>query len=229
MNSGLAMTETVDRGDGLDPTSIMLYHELDAARYAATRALVHDPGSHFEYMSGSFVLAARAAEDAIGGNLEDAIDFVHEHLFGPLGMHSAIFEADQAGTLLGSSHLLATARDWARFGQLYLDDGVAGGQRVFSQGWLHYVTTPTPSSRPGARGEVFWEPGRAAYGAGFWLFGPSGSSGLPPDTFDANGFQGQYLHVIPSKKLVVVRLGATNFREYDHNRLPRQVIDALRR
>jgi CubicO group peptidase (beta-lactamase class C family) len=229
MTSGLAIAETADRGDGIDPNSVMLYHEPDAAHFAATRALVHDVGFHFEYMSGNSVLATRAAQDAVGGTLEDSANFIHDNLFAPLGMHSAVFEPDQAGTFLGSSHLLATARDWARFGQLYVDGGVAGGRRLFAEDWVRYVTTPTPASMSEARGAVFWEPDRVAYGAGFWLFGRNGSSGLPSDSFDANGFQGQYLHIIPSRSLVVVRLGATNFRDYDHNRLPRQVIEALRR
>lgn len=228
MTSGLAIAEMADRGDGRDPSSVMLYHEPDAARFAATRPLAHEVGSHFEYMSGNFVLATRAAQDAIGEDLEGGTEFVHENLFGPLGIHSAVFEPDQAGTFLGSSHLLATARDWARFGQLYLDGGVADGRRLFSEEWLQYVTTPTPESMSDARGGVFWEPERSAYGAGFWLFGADENSGLPSDSFDANGFQGQYVHIIPSRDLVVVRLGATNFREYDHNRLPRQVIGALR-
>jgi CubicO group peptidase (beta-lactamase class C family) len=229
MTSGLAIDETVDRGSGLDPSSVMLYHEPDAAHFAATRPLAHEVGSHFEYMSGNFVLATRAAQDAIGEDLEGAAEFVHENLFEPLGIYNAVLEPDQVGTFLGSSHLLMTARDWARFGQLYLDGGVAEGRRLFSEEWLRYVTTPTPESMSDARGGVFWEPGRAAYGAGFWLFGANESSGLPADSFDANGFQGQYVHIIPSRKLVVVRLGATNFREYDHNRLTRQVISALRK
>jgi len=105
---------------------------------------------------------------------------------------------------------------------------LAEGRRLVSEEWIDYVTTPTPASVSKERGGVFWEPGRSAYGAGFWLFGRDEGYGLPPDSFDANGFQGQYVHIIPSEGLVVVRLGATNFREYDHNRLPRQVIEALR-
>ena len=97
--------------------------------------------------------------------------------------------------------------------------------------WIDYVTTVTVPSRPERRAEdAFWEPGRTAYGAGFWLFRPVDGtrSPLPPDTFDANGFQGQYVHIVPSQKLVVVRLGATSFRGHDHSRLPRRVIAALR-
>jgi len=228
MTSGLALDEIADRGNGTDPSSILLYHEPDAAAFAAAQPLVHPVGRHFEYMSGNTVLAARAAQEAIGGDLGDAVAFLHEQLFAPLGMGSAVLESDQAGTFLGSTHMLASARDWARFGQLYVDGGLAAGRRLFPESWVDYVTTPTPSSTAPTRGDVFWEPGRAAYGAGFWLFG-TGDTGLPPDTFDANGFQGQYVHIVPSEGLVVVRLGATNTRDYDHQRLPRQVIQALRR
>ena len=228
MTSGLAVTEKSDRGDGTDPNSIMLYHEPDAAHFAATRSLQHEVGAHFEYMSGNYVLAARAAQEAIGGGLHDAREFVQANLFGPLGMDGAVLEPDQAGTFLGASHMLATARDWARFGQLYVAGGVAEGRRLLAPEWIGYVTTPTPQSRSTARGGVFWESGRSAYGAGFWLFGRDEVTGLPADAFDANGFQGQYVQIVPSEKLVVVRLGATNFRDYDHNRLPREVIGALR-
>ncbi len=123
--------------------------------------------------------------------------------------------------------MLASARDWARLGQLYLDGGRAGGRQLVPEDWIDYVTEVTWPSSGTRRGNVFWEPGRTAYGAGFWLFGVrSAERGSLP--LDANGFQGQYLHIIPSRKLVVARLGATNFRGHDHDRLPRQVIEALR-
>ena len=126
--------------------------------------------------------------------------------------------------------MLASARDWARLGQLYVDGGRAGGRRLLPEGWLDYVTTVTEPSLPERRGDAFWEPGRTAYGAGFWLFRSLDGepAALPPDAFDANGFQGQYLYIVPSQRLVVVRLGATSFRGHDHDRLPRQVIEALR-
>jgi CubicO group peptidase (beta-lactamase class C family) len=232
MTSGLLITESADRGDGLDPNSRMLYHEADAARFAATRELHWDVGTHFEYMSGNFILAMRAAQEAIGGDLRQAHAFIHEHLFEPLKMQGAVFEPDQAGTFLGSSHLFASARDWARFGQLYVDGGMAGDRRLIPEDWVDYVTTPTRPSTHSRRGDVFWEPGRSAYGAGFWLFADDTreagevSAALPGDAFDANGFQGQYTHIIPSEKLVVVRLGATNFRGPDYERLPLEVLAA---
>jgi CubicO group peptidase (beta-lactamase class C family) len=234
MTSGLSFAELGDRGNGRDPTSLMLYHEPDAAAYAASQPLEREIASHFEYMSGNTVLAMRRVQEAVGGSLRDAHAFVQTHLFDPLSMQSALIEPDQAGTFLGSTHMVASARDWARFGQLYVDRGMAGTRRLFSEHWIDYVTTPTRESLAPRRGDVFWEPGRSSYGAGFWLFPESSSDAseiapLPGDTFDANGFQGQYLHIIPSKRLVVVRLGATNFRGHDHERLPREVLAAMKR
>jgi CubicO group peptidase (beta-lactamase class C family) len=233
MTSGLLLTEAGETGSGLDPTTRMLYQEPDAAAFAARQPLARDVGSHFEYMSGSTVLAMRALQDAVGGDLHDAHEFFHANLFEPLDMQGAVLEADQAGTFLGSTHMLASARDWARFGQLYVDAGMAKGRRIVPENWLDIVTTPTPQSGAARRGDVFWEPGRSAYGAGFWLLGEeplnAAAGALPPDSFDANGFQGQYTHVIPSEQLVTVRLGATHFRGHDHERLPREVLQAKRR
>ncbi len=224
MTSGLAIGESQD---GFDPNSEMLYLEPDAAHFAATRDLQAAVGLDFEYMSGSSVLAMRAVQEAIRGDLAEARQFVQDELFAPLGMQSAVLEPDQAGTFVGSSFLFATARDWARFGQLYVDGGMAAGRRLLPESWIEYVTTPTANASVEAAPEnSFWESGRSGYGAGFWLQGDS--AGLPPDTFDANGFQGQYVHIIPSAGLVIVRLGATNFRGHDHQRLPREVVAAMR-
>jgi CubicO group peptidase (beta-lactamase class C family) len=232
MTSGLLLTEAGEAGDGLDPTSRVLYREADGARFAAMQPLVREVGTHFEYMSGNTVLAMRAAQEAIGGDVREAHAFIHENLFGPLQMQGAVLEADQAGTFLGSTHMVASARDWARFGQLYVDGGMAGDRRLITRDWIDYVTTLTQQSDPAARGDVFWEAGRSGYGAGFWLFSGTdpgdGRSALPADAFDANGFQGQYVHVIPSRQLVVVRLGATQHRDYDHDRLPHDVLAAMK-
>ena len=102
-------------------------------------------------------------------------------------------EPDPAGTFIGSSFALASAHDWAKLGQLYLDDGVWEGERLLPEGWVDYVTAPTPQS------------GEKGYGAGFWL---ANGDGLPDGAFYANGFQGQFVVVVPSHSLVVARLGA---------------------
>ncbi len=119
-------------------------------------------------------------------------------------MTSAVFEPDPSGTFVGSSYLTATPRDWARFGLLYLQDGIWQGQRILPEGWVTYSATPAPSAP------------RGQYGALFWLNAGSASNPadrvwprLPSDTFFADGYQGQRVVIIPSRKLVVVRFGLT--------------------
>ena len=116
-------------------------------------------------------------------------------------MSSAVLETDASGTFVGSSLMWATARDWARFGMLYLQDGVWAGMRILPEGWVHYSQTPAPAD-PQAR-----------YGAHFWLEVPEGyrvsDATLPGDAFHAAGHQGQFVTIVPSRQAVIVRLGAT--------------------
>jgi len=120
-------------------------------------------------------------------------------------MRSAIMEMDASGTFVGSSFMYATARDWARFGLLYLQDGIWQGERILPEGWVKYSTTPTPRAPKGR------------YGAHFWLNrgDPENPEDrpfpqLPTDLFLAWGFQEQQTVIFPSHKLVVVRLGMTH-------------------
>jgi CubicO group peptidase (beta-lactamase class C family) len=195
MTSGL---DVVEDQSGADPNTRMLFVEPDAAAYAASRGLKATPGTHWEYMSGSAVLASKAVVEATGGTLESSQRFLREALLAPLGASSFVMEPDAAGTFIGSSFVLASARDWAKFGQLYLDDGVWEGERLLPEGWRDYVTRHTPPS------------GAHSYGAGFWTMEHKSLQGPPRDTFYANGFQGQWVVVIPSRSLVVVRLGASH-------------------
>lgn len=190
MTSGLDVTEDQT---GADPNTRMLFTQPDAAAYAAARGLKAAPGTRWEYMSGNTILAARAVVDATGGSLQTSQSFIREALFDPLGASSFVMEPDPAGTFIGSSFALASAHDWAKLGQLYLDDGVWEGERLLPEGWVDYVTAPTPQS------------GENGYGAGFWL---ANGDGLPDGAFYANGFQGQFVVVVPSHSLVVARLGA---------------------
>jgi CubicO group peptidase (beta-lactamase class C family) len=127
--------------------------------------------------------------------------FARQELFAPLGMRNVTLEFDASGNPEGSSQMLATARDWARFGMLYLDDGVVGGRRILPEGWVEYSASPTPNAWVG-------------YGAGFWTnLGDSVGAayrmahGLPRDAFLAKGSIGQYVIIVPTERLVVVRLG----------------------
>ncbi len=197
MTSGLKLTE---RNDGFDENSRLLFIQPDATAYAAAQPLAYPVGDHHEYMSGNTVLAMARVQEAVGGGLPGAFEFIRDALFRPLGMTTAVIEPDQAGTFVGSSFMLAGARDWARLGQLYLDDGMVGDQQLLSANWIALVTRHTPAS--GDRG----------YGAGFWLGDNRAADQrrLPQGTVYAWGFQGQFIFIMPRERLVVVRLGATN-------------------
>jgi len=222
MKSGLALDET---NTGFDPNTRMLFLEPDMARYAESVSLEAPPGSAWRYMSGNYIVLSRIVRDAAGGHAQDVRRFAQRELFDPLRMHSVTLEFDAAGTPIGSSYLYATARDWARFGMLYLDDGVVNGQRILPAGWVAYSAAPTAGAEPG-------------YGAGFWTNRGTSKgalrrvgSGMPPDSFFAQGREGQFVVVVPSERLVVARFGVTH-RYYRDNagvfRLVGQIIAALK-
>ncbi|WBQ11945.1 beta-lactamase family protein [Hyphomonadaceae bacterium BL14] len=191
MTGGLAGYEG---NDGTDPTSEMLFTQSDMAMFAATREQIAAPGERWDYQSGNTILAGSALEPYLGDTPAGVIETVRAWLFEPLSMNTAILEADESGTQKWSSYMYASARDWARLGQLYLDDGRApDGTQIIPAHWTAYVSEPTPGSD-------------GLYGSGFWMY----RTGLPDGTFIMNGFQGQYAFIIPSEGLVVVRLGATN-------------------
>ena len=201
MDSGLPFDET----DGpLNPMTRMFFLESDMARYAETVPLIHAPGTAWAYSNLGYVLLSRVAMDAAGARDAVAAEtFVRNELFAPLGMRHAVIETDVAGTPVGSSHVYASTRDFARFGQLYLDDGVVDGRRILPEGWVAYSHSQTLDT---------------GYGAGFWtnLVGegsvpvwdaPWGLPELPKDMFFARGAFGQYIVIVPSEHLVVARLG----------------------
>lgn len=202
MTSGLDLEET---GSGIDANSSMLFHTTDAAAYALDQGVAHLPNEHWHYSGGSTLLAAKYLTDKAGGT--QAMYQTIRQLFDSLGMHSAVLEPDASGTFLGSSFMLASARDWSKLGQLYLAKGIWNGERLLPEGWTEYVTTKTTLADPLRR-----------YGAGFWLANDPGLysqhsvPALPPDTFSAHGMQNQAMHIVPSEDLVVVRMGAT--RDY---------------
>ncbi|TDN01956.1 serine hydrolase, partial [Lactobacillus crispatus] len=126
----------------------------------------------------------------------DVLRLAQRELFGPLGMHNVTLEFDATGTPEGGSQMFATARDWARFGLLYLDDGVIGGKRLLPQGWTRYSASPTPNAWVGY-GAGFWTNLGDSYGAGIRT-----SLGMPRDAFIAKGSFGKWVIIIPSERLV---------------------------
>ena len=201
MSSGLEFNENY--GDVTDVTR-MLYLEPDMAAYAADKPLTGEIGSVFSYSSGTTLLLSRIWQDRVGA---DATAWPRTKLFAPIGMTSAVMEMDARGTFVGSSYLYATARDWARFGQFLLQDGVWNGNAVLPPGFVTWMREEAPASK-------------GVYGRGqLWLQGPEGAVppgtdpdagfGLPEDIYWLEGHDGQSVAVIPSKKLVVVRMGLT--------------------
>ena len=181
----------------LTDVTTMLFARPDSAAYAAAKPLVGTPGSVWNYSSGTTNIVCRAMRAELG----DAAyaSFPRDALFAPLGMTTAKIDVDAAGTFVGSSFGWMSARDWARFGLLWVQDGVWEGQRVLPEGWVERSRQPAEHS--GGR-----------YGAHVWLRlhrpGPNLPQ-LPADTFHAAGHDRQLLTMIPSRELVVLRLGLT--------------------
>lgn len=166
------------------------------------------PDTKWSYSSGTTNIVAGILKKASGGSLQSHYDYVQDRLFGPLGISSAILETDANGTFIGSSYSYLSARDWALLGQFCLQNGAWNDEQLLPQNWITYVTTPTLTN-----------PGND-YGAHFWLNAvpvdesqPQAWATLPADAYFMSGFQGQFVAVIPSSDLVVVRLGFTSGRD----------------
>ncbi|MCM2471979.1 serine hydrolase [Rhizobium sp. CG5] len=217
MQSGLQFNE--DYGGVTDVTR-MLYLEPDMAAFSGAMPSVADPGTVFNYSSGTSVMLARLWMNTF----EDpaaALAYPRLALFAPLSMTSAVMETDQAGTFVASSYLYATAPDWARFGQFLLQDGVWNGARLLPAGFVQSMQAPTQAS------------GRSYTNGQAWQVGPGNEPderfGLPGDAYWALGHDGQSMAIVPSERLVVVRLGLTPYSVgYRPQPFVKAVIDALK-
>lgn len=206
MSSGLSSIETYQPGDN---ATRMLFFENDMAAYARTAMTHAIPGTQWSYSSATTNILSGWLKEELGSTSVYR-QFAWEYLFGPAGMQSAIFEPDASGTFVGSSYLYMTAQDWAKFGQLYLNKGILGTHHILTKDWVEFATTAVDTA-----------PMRE-YGAHFWLnAGKDGRHLLPDcptDTVIASGHNGQYLAIVPSENLVVVRLGWSNGVDFDINR-----------
>ncbi|WP_229257577.1 serine hydrolase domain-containing protein [Duganella callida] len=209
MSSGLRWNE--EYGDVSDVTR-MLYLEPDMAGFAMGQPLEQAPGTSWNYSSGTTVLMSRLWQNAAAGKAHSptspaVLSLPHDRLFAPLGMNSAVIEADARGNLVGSSYMYATTHDWARFGQFLLQEGVWQGKRILPAGFVGMMQQAAAISG-------------GQYGQGqVWRWGPSGNTPegqnpdtrfqLPADTYWMEGHDGQSIAVVPSRQLVLVRLGLT--------------------
>lgn len=221
MTDGLAFDERAH--DPLSDAVQMLFASGDSAGFAASKPLRTAPGTRWRYASGSSNALMRALQRASG---YDGLRFARlprEALFAPLGMRSATIELDAAGTPVGSSFMYASPHDWLRFGQFLLQDGVWRGERLLPEGWVGYMRSVTPQSP------------RQDFGAHLWVRVPPpfngrtpASAALPADAFHLAGHEGQLLSVIPSRELVVLRLGLTRDPDgWNHEAFLARLLDAL--
>ncbi len=200
MQSGLIFNE--DYGDVSDVTR-MLYLQPDMAKFTMSQPLEAKPDTKFNYSTGASVVIARYWMNKMPDKAT-ALAFPRKELFNPLGMQSAVLEVDQADTFAAGSYLYASGRDWARIGQFLLQDGVWNGTRLVSEDFMTMMRTANSTS-DGVYTQMQ-----------SWLTGPGGESnasfGAPADTLWLQGHDGQTVAVVPSRDLVVVRMGLSPSR-----------------
>ncbi len=199
MRPGLRFVEDYVDGE-ISHCIAMLFGEgaADMAGYAARLPLDDEPGTVWNYSSGTTNIITRLFGDAIGGGRPGLEAFLHERLFAPAGMTSATAKFDEAGTWVGSSYVYATACDFARFGELYRHDGVAeSGRRVLPIGWAEHGRTFVAHDAEAAGRHGF------DYGRHWWMWPEF------PGSIAAHGYEGQYTVVVPDRRLTLVHLGKT--------------------
>jgi CubicO group peptidase (beta-lactamase class C family) len=196
----------------------MLFEKADMGGFTASHSLKNKPGTKFYYSSGNSNIISRIIRQAVGDSIYYI--FPYQQLFYKLGMYSAVIEPDASGTFVGSSYMYATARDWARFGLFYLEDGVFNHERILPEGWVKKSTSPASTEKQG-------------YGFQIWLNAGGDTSvrrypAAPPDLYCADGFESQLIFVIPSKDLVMVRLGLTQHNNFNANDFLHDVLRAFK-
>lgn len=209
MSSGLDFEENYAAPS--DATQ-MLFRKKGAGAYALQSKAATEPDKVWSYSSGTSNILQEIIRRQFATQA-DYFVFPYQRLFHKIGMKSAVLEPDASGTFVGSSFMYATARDWAKFGQLYLQDGVWNGERLLPEGWVKYSATETPHSD-------------GKYAAHFWL--DHQDKTFPQDAFMAVGFEGQYVTIVPSKNLVIVRLGCTPKDNFNHSALVKSVVAAVK-
>ncbi|MGZ2369017.1 serine hydrolase domain-containing protein [Ancylomarina sp. YFZ004] len=206
MSSGLDWDEGYG---GLSDVTKMLYKTGTASGYAMAKQFSVKPDSTWIYSSGTSNIISQYLRDKIN-NDEEYHKFPYLELFKKIGASSFYYETDAEGTFVGSSFGYATTRDWAKFGLLYLNDGIANGERIFPEGWAEYSYTPAKASN-------------GQYGAQFWLNADS-----EIDEFMCIGHHGQMISIIPSKDLVIVRLGLSIDKRFNTNKFIQNVVNSIK-
>lgn len=223
MSSGLYFEEEYENASTVNK---MLWTKADAGKVAYSQESAHPADTEWYYSSGTTNIISHLIRNEFN-EYASYIQFPYSALFEKLGMTSVIMETDSNGTYVGSSLMYATARDWAIFGQFYLQDGVWNDERILPEGWVEYSKTPSQTVSP-----------YNFYGAHFWINAaeehpdnegmPRSWPGVPKDAYYASGFEGQTVMIIPSENMVIVRLGQTLDRSaFDIGEFAADVLRAI--
>tara|TARA_R110002049_G_scaffold56399_5_gene155549 strand:+ start:556 stop:1872 length:1317 start_codon:yes stop_codon:yes gene_type:complete len=208
MNSGLEWDENYDE---ISDATKMLFLERDMTLMQEEKPLKFETNASWNYSSGTSNLLSKILRKQFNTH-QEYLDFWYTDFIDKIGMNSMIVETDLSGNYVASSYAWATARDWAKFGLLYLNNGNWNGEELFNKKWVDYVTTPTPTSN-------------GTYGAQFWLNAEKQFKDVPANMYFADGYQGQRVYVLPDQDMVIVRFGLSWF---DENIFLSEIINAVK-
>ncbi|MFN8274523.1 MAG: serine hydrolase [Flavobacteriaceae bacterium] len=210
MNSGLEWEENYEK---ICDATQMLFKSRDMSRVQLEKPLVGKTNQSWNYSSGTTNLLSGILRKQFESH-QQYLDFWYSSLLDKIGMYSAVIETDMAGNFVGSSYGWATARDWAKFGLLYLHQGNWNGEQIFDKNWAKYVSTATLTSN-------------GSYGAQFWLNAGGKFSDVPREMYYCSGFQGQMVAIFPQRDLVVVRMGTSE--DFDFNGLLSGIVNSIKK
>lgn len=210
MNSGL---EWIEDYNTISDVTKMLYIDDDMTKTQLDKSFVGKPNNNWNYSSGSTNLLSKFIRNQFKTH-QEYLDFWYTELIDKIGMSSMIIETDLRGNYVGSSYAWATVRDWAKFGLLYLHKGNWNGAQILNESWIDYTVNPTNGSE-------------GVYGAQFWLNASGKYPSVPKDMFSCDGYQGQHIFIIPSKDLVIVRMGLTEAPEFDFDQFLKEILSSI--
>lgn len=210
MNSGLEWLEDYNT---MSDVSKMLFLETDMTKSQIRKPLIGVPNNSWNYSSGTTNLLSGFIRNQFKTH-QEYLDFWYAELIDKIGMNSMLIETDLTGNYVGSSYGWATPRDWAKFGLLYLHKGRWNGEQILNESWVEYTKTPTNDSNN-------------EYGAHFWLNAGGVYPSAPKDMYSCNGYQGQRVFIIPSKDVVIVRMGLTENSEFDFDLFLNEIITSI--
>ncbi|NOR27116.1 MAG: serine hydrolase [Lutibacter sp.] len=211
MNSGLEWNEDYNT---MSDVTKMLFLAKDMTRTQMKKPLAGEPNNSWNYSSGTSNLVSGYIRNQFKTH-QEYLDFWYAELIDKIGMNSMLIETDLTGNYVGSSYGWATPRDWAKFGLLYLHKGNWNGEQILNESWVNYTATPTN----GSNGE---------YGAHFWLNAGGVYPNAPKDVFSCNGYQGQRVFIIPSKNMVIVRMGLSEDSSFNFDAFLKDILASIK-